>query len=451
MIKTLYVKVILTYLAVTALALLLASIVISVIYKNHIISTENSELIKYGNEIIRLYEQQGVNSVNAILTGLSDLETFHLQIYDNSRRLSYSTPWKGEKMIAEGVLAPIYEGDIYRSSKEFVVGLPFDMEGEQHALILQYRPRDQMEYYEFVLLSMQLLALVIGTLLMGIGARHLIKPLRAMKTAAESIAKGDFNIALKLDGRKDELGELAMSFHSMTHEIKQLENMRQAFVSNVSHEIQSPLTSISGFSKALQQQQVSEPDRLRYLSIIQSESERLSRLCDNLLRLASLDNSSAPLHLSTYDLDEQLRESVLLLEPQWSKKELDIDIQLPSIRLQADRDQLSQVWMNLIGNSIKFTPTGGSIIITGRKGIDQIEIQIRDTGIGIPGEDLNLIFERFFKSDRARSKIKVGNGLGLAIVRKIVLLHKGKIFVTSQPGKGTTFTVMIPNYFQHSG
>ncbi|WP_270170665.1 sensor histidine kinase [Paenibacillus sp. SYP-B4298] len=451
MIKTLYVKVILTYLAVTALALLLASIVTSVLYTKHIIRTENTQLIQYGEEIIRLYKQQGVGNVNAILTSLSDLETFHLQIYDQSSRIFYSSPWKGEKMIAQEVLASIYQGDVYRSSKEFVVGLPFDMEGEPHALILQYRPRGQIEYYEYVLLSMQLLALVIGTLLMGIGARHLIKPLRAMKKAAEAIAKGDFDISLKLDGRKDELGELALSFHYMTHEIKQLENMRQAFVSNVSHEIQSPLTSISGFSKALQQQRVSEQDQQRYLSIIQSESERLSRLCDNLLRLASLDNRSMPLQLSTYDLDEQIRESVLLLEPQWSEKEIDIDIQLPSIRLQADRDQLSQVWTNLIANSIKFTPPRGSIVITGNKGIDQVEIHIQDTGIGIPEEDLNLIFERFFKSDRARSKIKTGNGLGLAIVRKIILLHKGRIFVKSKEGRGATFTVIIPNYLNDPG
>jgi len=449
MIKTIYVKVILTYLVVTALALIASLYITVMFYQKYIINSENQNLIHNGQDVISLYKEQGIEQVNSVLSGISYLNTVRIHIYDHEGKRIYVSKGDGEQLHevdSKEVLDTVLSGEIYRSDNGFFVGLPFDIQNSPFALILESIPEETTQYYEYVLLSMQVLALVLGTLLMGVAAGYLVKPLRAMKRAAESIAKGNFDFSLKLGKRKDELGELAQSFQYMTVEIKQLENMRQAFVSNVSHEIQSPLTSISGFSKALQHQQVSEAERDRYLAIIQSESERLSRLCDNLLRLASLDNNSAPLSTESYELDEQIREIVLLLEPQWSEKEIDIDIRLPIIRVQASRDQFIQVWMNLIGNSIKFTPPGGKITITCKKQIDQVEIHISDTGIGIPAADLNQIFDRFFKSDRSRSKTKSGSGLGLSIVRKIILLHKGSISVRSQPGEGTTFTISIPDY-----
>jgi len=449
MIKTIYVKVILTYLAVTALALIASLYITVFFYYKYIINSENQTLILNGQDVIAMYKEKGVEEVNSVLLGLSYFKNLRIHVYDHEGKSIYARRGSGEELHepdSKEVLDIVLAGETYRSKDGFMVGLPFDLEHMPYALIIESTAEEEPQYYTDVLLSMQGLALVIGTLLMGVAAGYLVKPLRAMKRAAESIAKGNYNFSLKLGKRKDEIGELAQSFHYMTQEIKQLENMRQAFVSNVSHEIQSPLTSISGFSKALQHQQVSETNRNRYLAIIQSESERLSRLCDNLLRLASLDNNSAALSTESYELDEQIREIVLLLEPQWSEKKIDIDIQLPVIRVQASREQFIQVWMNLIGNSIKFTPEGGKITITCKKRIDQVEILIADTGIGIPAADLSQIFDRFFKSDRSRSKTKSGSGLGLSIVRKIILLHKGFISVRSQPGEGTTFTISIPDY-----
>ncbi|MFF2482756.1 sensor histidine kinase [Paenibacillus sp. NPDC058071] len=449
MIKTLYVKVILAYLAVTALALVTSAYAVALSYQKYIINSENEKLIRNGQDIIRMYKEKGVEEVNFVMQGMPYFHTLLLHVYDQAGNHIYEGGRKGgeeHELDSSEFIDSILSGGIYRSSKQFLVGLPFDIEDRSLALVLESRPDDDLGYYDQVLNSMMWLALVIGTLLMGIAARYLVKPLLQMKRATESIAKGNFNISLKLGNRKDELGELAQSFLYMTQEIKTLENMRQEFVSNVSHEIQSPLTSITGFSKALQHQQMSEADRNRFLTIIQSESERLSRLCDNLLRLASLDNNSAPFSMEFYDLDEQIREIVLSLEPQWSEKEIDIDIKLPAIRVQANRDQLIQVWTNLIGNAIKFTPKDGKITITCKKRIDRVEIRIIDTGIGIAEEDLGRIFDRFFKSDRSRSKTKSGSGLGLAIVRKIILLHKGFIFVKSKPGEGTMFTVIIPDH-----
>lgn len=246
----------------------------------------------------------------------------------------------------------------------------------------------------------------------------MVKPLRGMRAAAERMARGEFDIELKWGKRKDELGQLAQSFNYMASQMKQLESMRQDFVSNVSHEIQSPLTSISGFSKALQESDLSDEERSRYLSIIQNESERLSRLSDNLLKLASLDSKRHPFEPRIYDLDEQLRKAVVSLEPQWSAKSIEWRLNLPKTKIVADEDQMNQVWNNVIGNSIKFTPAGGQIGIGIVKHVDLIEIVVTDTGIGIPAEEHTKVFERFYKSDQSHNKKHSGSGLGLAIVKK---------------------------------
>jgi two-component system phosphate regulon sensor histidine kinase PhoR len=224
-----------------------------------------------------------------------------------------------------------------------------------------------------------------------------------------------------------------------------MERMRQEFISNVSHELQSPLTAIRGFAQVLQNDQVSAADRRQYLAIIETESTRLSRLTENLLKLAALEAEPGTVAPQAYRLDKQIRNLILACEPQWAGKGLEMDVALDDVTIRADEDLLSQVWLNLLHNSIKFTPEGGRVTIALHQQGDQIRFQITDTGIGIAAEDQIHIFERFYKADRARTPAtNGGSGLGLAIVRKIVELHHGTITVESQPGTGTTFTVTLP-------
>ena len=265
-----------------------------------------------------------------------------------------------------------------------------------------------------------------------------------MTNATEQMASGDFGVELNLS-RKDELGGLARSFDHMAQELKQIEQMRQDFVSNVSHEIQSPLTSITGFAKALRDGVVSSENQTRYLGIIADESERLSRLSSNLLQLASLESEHHPFDPVLYALDEQLRKVVVSLEPQWSSKHINFELDLPAVQIVADPDQLSQVWLNLLGNAIKFTPEDGKVSIGVSSDANGIEVTVADSGIGISPEDAKYIFERFYKADRSRNRTCQGSGLGLAIVRKIVELHNGRIFIAdSSPGEGTVIKVILP-------
>jgi signal transduction histidine kinase len=263
--------------------------------------------------------------------------------------------------------------------------------------------------------------------------------------ALEKIAKGDFSIRLNNNFRENQIvNDLANSVNKMALELNQMETMRQEFISNVSHEIQSPLTSIRGFAQALEDERLTIDERRHYLGIIQAESTRLSRITEDLLKLAALESEHAKFEPATYRLDKQLRSLILMCEPQWMDKGLELDIALDELEITADEDLLSQVWINLIHNSIKFTPLGGRIQIGLHRQGDCIEFGITDTGLGITAEDQVHLFERFYKADRSRTHSNGGSGLGLSIAKKIVEMHRGTIRVKSTLGRGATFTVSLP-------
>uniref|UniRef100_UPI0028A27E48 envelope stress sensor histidine kinase HitS n=1 Tax=Bacillus luti TaxID=2026191 RepID=UPI0028A27E48 len=263
----------------------------------------------------------------------------------------------------------------------------------------------------------------------------------------QKIAKGDFSVKIRNEEKYDgEIGVLVKSINDMTDELNAMEKMRQEFVSNVSHEIQSPLTSIKGFARALQDDNLSEEKRKHYLTIIETETMRLSKLSQNLLKLTLLESEEYTPEKVTYRLDQQLKQIVLNSEPLWADKEIELELDLEKVCVIADQESLSQVWINLIHNSIKFTPSGGTITIQLKENEKVVEVRIRDSGIGISEEQKQHIFERFYKADSSRNRTYGGSGLGLAIVKKVLDLHQGEIKVESEEGSGTEFIVCIPKY-----
>lgn len=283
-----------------------------------------------------------------------------------------------------------------------------------------------------------------------IGARPEVRRQRAqifepIIEAMKRIAKGDFQTRLSPEvGANAFTSELAKSVNQMAEELNQMEHMRQEFISNVSHEIQSPLTSIRGFAQALHDERLPDHEREHYLDIIETESTRLSRMTENMLKLASLESKHLTVEPKAYRLDKQIRTLILACEPQWTRKAITIEADLEEVLLRANEDLLSQVWSNLLHNSIKFTPEGGKVCVEVHRREHCIECRIMDTGIGIPQEAQTRIFERFYKVDASRERTHEGSGLGLAIVRKIVDLHQGTIEVVSQPHAGTSMLVSLP-------
>ncbi|OKP85634.1 cell wall metabolism sensor histidine kinase WalK [Paenibacillus sp. P32E] len=303
--------------------------------------------------------------------------------------------------------------------------------------------------YRFQLLTMVLQFLILF-LLAGIAGLigHLRGGERAFYipiiTAMRQISKGDFKVELENDRRYGQFGSIVEGINEMASELNRMETMRQDFISNVSHEIQSPLTSIRGFARALRDEGLSAESRAHYLDIIEAEGSRLSGLSDNLLKLSVLEAESFPFERKAYRLDKQLQEMILACEPQWLGKNIDVEAELEEVTVEAVKDLLSQVWTNLLHNSIKFTPQGGMITVRLQTLDNRIEIGIRDTGIGIAEEELPRIYERFYKVDQARSISGGGSGLGLSLVKKIVELHDGIITITSRPGEGTACVVVLP-------
>ncbi len=256
--------------------------------------------------------------------------------------------------------------------------------------------------------------------------------------ALGEIARGNFDVFLE-PNPNDPHSEMAGAINEMAKNLGSLETMRQDFISNVSHEIQSPLTSIKGFAALLQNDDLPSDERRRYAAIIEAESSRLSSLSDNLLKLSALDGEKKPLNLKEYRLDKQLSQIILSLEPQWSSKNINFDVNLPKYTITADEGLLLQVWVNLLHNAIKFTHDGGEITVK----LSDDAVTITDSGIGIAESDLIHIFERFYKADKARDRALGGNGLGLSLVKKIVELHGFRITVESEINKGTRFTIRL--------
>ncbi|MNZ62782.1 Alkaline phosphatase synthesis sensor protein PhoR [compost metagenome] len=266
--------------------------------------------------------------------------------------------------------------------------------------------------------------------------------------AMRKISKGDFSVKLEDTpskfGEHEEYKKIINSVNEMARELSRMETMRQDFISNVSHEIQSPLTSISGFASALRNAELSESQQLHYLDIIEGESRRLSQLSDNLLKLSSLEVDHHSFAMNRFRLDGQIRSVVLASEPQWMNKGIQVDLELEPVEIQGVEELLVQVWSNLLHNSIKFTPNEGTISLTLRKIGQFAEVTVKDTGIGISQSDQLHIFERFYKADKSRNRNAGGSGLGLSIVKKIVDIHLGTVSVSSRSGEGTGFTVKIP-------
>lgn len=281
---------------------------------------------------------------------------------------------------------------------------------------------------------------------------HQANQLNPIIHAMKMMADGNFNIDLsnykdvfKGGGRDHPYFKIIESIDHMAERLGEMEEMRQEFISNVSHEIQSPLTSIGGFAHALKHETLTSKERKRYLEIIEVESNRLSKLSDNLLKLTTLDSDDVPCEHTQYRLDHQLRRIILSIEPQWSDKELNMKVSLNPVSISADVDLMDQVWINLLTNAIKFSSKEGTISVSVTETNDQLLcVKIQDTGIGMSKDMLIHIFERFYKADQSRNRNAEGNGLGLSIVQKIVELHNGSIQVVSELGKGSRFTVLLP-------
>lgn len=292
-----------------------------------------------------------------------------------------------------------------------------------------------------------ILILLAGSLLIGCAiavfvGKLIIRPIQNIGNAFDELSKGNFDVRVPTNEKIDEIQEMATRFNSMTYDLSHIETLRNDFVVNVSHEFKTPIASIEGYATLLQNHRLTPERHDHYVEKILDNSRRLTNLSSSILMLSKLENQETVMHKKEYRLDEQIRKSILMLESKWAEKDIEFDMDLPRQMYYGSEQLLEQVWSNIVDNAIKHSPIKGIIHVSIEKSETQLSVTISDQGDGMNEEIQKHIFEKFYQGDSSRKA--EGNGLGLALVKRIVDLCKGSITVKSEPNEGAAFTVELP-------
>jgi len=451
MIRSLYIRVVLTFLVSVIAGTIISFFMSTMIFEDQLNENAQINLRNFGQDVVQIYKTLPLPEAESFVSGMKQLNSYYIRMYDATGQFQSYGKLNGHKLatVTNEQLKKVLDGGVVQDNPNGIasvlLGLPVKTEMGTKAMFLETISPPSATFVVKWASIFATCSLIAGSIIILVASIYLVRPIKKLTKATKRIAAGDFNVKLNIK-QTGELGTLARSFEEMMHDLQQLEQMRREFVTNVSHEVQSPLTSISGYAQALKQVNLSELERSRYLEIIIAEAKRMSKMSDNLLKLSMLESQSQSQQprLSALSLDEQIRRVIVTLQPQWSARNIHFELDLQAVKVLADHDQLNQVWTNILSNGIKFSKDSGVIHVSTKQDIKNVTIRISDTGIGIPLEDQKRIFERFFKSDRSHSRKYDGSGMGLAIVKQIVSLHQGDIRVESEPGQGTTFIVTLP-------
>lgn len=283
-------------------------------------------------------------------------------------------------------------------------------------------------------------SIIVGTIISFLAGHVSLKPLNKLMSGMNELARGNYKVRIYFGERK--IGkDLADSFNKMAAELENTEVLRSDFVNNFSHEFKTPIVSIYGFARLLRRGHLDEEQVKEYLTIIEQESGRLAAMATNVLNMTKVENQNILTDVKEYNLSEQLRRSILLLEKKWSAKEVNFICDFNEHMICANEELMKQVWINLLDNAIKFVPQKGKISVTIYERNTHISVAIKNNGPKISEEERERIFNKFYQSDTSHST--EGTGIGLAVVKKIVELHEGKVWVESSE-RETIFWVQFP-------
>ena len=296
----------------------------------------------------------------------------------------------------------------------------------------------------WIIVFMSIISLVIGSTISVLLGKIPLKPINKLVNGMNSLAAGNFKTRIKYGGpigNHPAFNEITERFNTLAEELENTEVLRSDFINNFSHEFKTPIVSIAGFAKLLKKGNLSEDQRRAYLDAIEEESMRLSYMATNVLNMTKVENQTILTDVSRYNLSEQVRSAVLLLERKWSKKNIDLQLDFDEFEIEANEELLKQVWINLVDNAVKFVPRCGTISLEVVDAGDNLRVMISNTGKEIPKDKQDKIWGKFYQVDESHAQ--EGNGIGLAIVKRIVELHDGTVSVRSENGM-TTFTVELP-------
>ena len=292
-------------------------------------------------------------------------------------------------------------------------------------------------FWELIIVS-----LLVGTVATGFVSKMFLMPMKKLRQAMDKVANGDFSVQLDpKESSSGEVQELYAGFNLMTTELRATEVLQTDFVSNVSHEFKTPINAIEGYTTLLQGTENIDATENAYIEKILFNTRRLSSLVSNILLLSRLENQSIQTNRESYDLDEQIRETILALESDWDRKNIDFDVELDTITYNGNKGIMHHVWSNLLSNAIKFSPDGGAIKMRLQREKNEVVFTIEDMGPGLSEEAQKHLFDKFYQADTSHRE--EGNGLGLALVKNILSLCDGSVSAENLETGGCRFTVVL--------
>ncbi|EGO62432.1 sensor histidine kinase [Acetonema longum] len=493
-------KLLYSYMAVIIIMLIMVSIGVSYLIRDYFIFSKKRELMNKAYELSRVVDDyyQGTINLHQLGIFINSVDSFldaRIWVVDGSRRvIAMSTPqrrygpggpWHRPGMRPGGMGIPleanargmirkcleelnqVFEGREWSTTlrhpfydeEMLMVSIPvIQANGGMNGIILLNSPvrsiNEYMQRIYYYIAAIGLVAVLLTIVIVNWLSRGIVRPLREMQLAAQAMACGDYNrrTGIRTD---DEVGELGKSLNSLAQDLERfvsetekVDKLRRDFVANVSHELRTPLTIIRGYTEALTDGTAADPAlQAKYLGMMRDETERLERLIKDLLDLSRLQSQNTNAEMEPIPL-AAVAEGVVSIFRRGAEQK---GVQLQAEKLEENTvisgngDRLTQLLLILLDNALKFTPAGGKITVGVERDKNLILLAVSDTGSGIASEDLPFIWERFYKADKAHSRLSVGTGLGLAIAREIIELHGGTVEVASAPAKGTKFIIRFPS------
>lgn len=462
--KSLFSKLMATYLIITVISYIIVSIFLSIWFYKYYYETKKNTLLNEGEYIKTLVTDVAIRKTNKtdMRMQLSVLERVlgsKITVYDSYGFEIKNEAEKPKSTIDEKDLLHVIKGeqiiktgdfkDIF-SSYKITVGIPVNISETVTYAVFIEAPLDEfkktLETVYFAIWIIAFVAIILsGVIVYYSSEKILIRPLSKINNTIKKISQGEFDSRIDINSH-DEIGELAESFNYMADSIENLEEMRRSFIANVSHELRSPMTSINGFVDGMLDGTIPNEKWERYLNIVNGETKRLIRITNEVLDLARLESGEFSMNVGKFDINGLISECVIKFEDRINQKNIDMKVTLikDGLEVKGDRDRINQVLTNLLDNAIKFVPQDGTIKVIATPKDDILLVSVFNTGDPIPKEDIKLIWERFHKVDKARVRLQGGVGLGLSIARQILNQHNQTIWAESSPiGNTFTFTIDI--------